>query len=58
VFLRRKAGKRLSGCLALRSGSGWGIQALDDIAALTTKYTGIVARSWPYLSAKLPPEEE
>jgi hypothetical protein len=58
VFLRRKAGKRLSGGLALRSGSGWGIQAFDDIAAVDDEIHGIVARNWPYLLAKLPPEEE
>jgi hypothetical protein len=58
VFLWRKAGKRLSGGLALPLGIRLGIQAFDDIAAVDDEIHGIVARNWPYLLAKLPPEEE
>ena len=34
------------------------IEALDDIGAVDEEIRGIVARNWPYLLSKLPPEEE
>ena len=30
----------------------------DDIAAVDDEIRGIVARNWPHLLAKLPPEED
>jgi hypothetical protein len=30
----------------------------DDIAAMDDEIRGIVARNWPHLLAKLPPEED
>jgi hypothetical protein len=34
------------------------IEALDDIAAVDDEIRGIVARNWPHLLSKLPPEED
>ena len=34
------------------------IEAFDDIGAVDDEIRGIVARNWPYLFSKLPPEEE
>ena len=34
------------------------IEAFDDIGAVDDEIRGIVARNWPHLLAKLPPEEE
>ena len=34
------------------------IEALDDIGAVDDEIRGIVARHWPHLLAKLPPEED
>jgi hypothetical protein len=34
------------------------IEALDDIGAVDDEIRGIVARNWPHLLSKLPPEEE
>jgi hypothetical protein len=31
---------------------------LDDIGAVDDEIRGIVARNWPHLLSKLPPEEE
>ncbi len=34
------------------------IEVFDDIGAIDDEIRGIVARNWPHLLAKLPPEEE
>jgi hypothetical protein len=34
------------------------IELFDDIGAVHDEIRGIVARNWPHLLAKLPPEEE
>jgi hypothetical protein len=34
------------------------IEALDDIGAVDDEIRGIVARNWPHLLSKLPPEED
>jgi hypothetical protein len=34
------------------------IEAFDDIGAVDDEIRGIVARNWPYLLSKLPPEDE
>ena len=34
------------------------IEALDDVGAVDDEIRGIVARHWPHLLAKLPPEED
>jgi hypothetical protein len=34
------------------------IEALDDIGAVDDEIRGIVARNWPHLLSKLPPEDE
>jgi hypothetical protein len=31
---------------------------IDDIGAVDDEIRGIVARNWPYLLSKLPPEDE
>ena len=33
------------------------IEGLDEIGAIDSEMRGIVARNWPHLLAKLPPEE-
>jgi hypothetical protein len=34
------------------------IEAMDDIGAVDDEIRGIVARNWPDLVSKLPPEED
>jgi hypothetical protein len=34
------------------------IEAFDDIGAVDDEIRGIVARNWPHLLSKLPPEED
>ena len=34
------------------------IEALDDIGAVDDEIRGIVARNWPHLLSKLPPEDD
>jgi hypothetical protein len=34
------------------------IEALDDIGAVDGEIRAIVARNWPHLLSKLPPEDE
>jgi hypothetical protein len=34
------------------------LESLDDIGAVDEEIRGIVARKWPHLLAKLPPEED
>jgi hypothetical protein len=34
------------------------LESLDDIGAVDDEIRGIVARNWPYLLSKLPPEED
>ena len=34
------------------------IEALDDIGAVDDEIRGIVARNWPHLLSRLPPEDE
>ena len=34
------------------------LESLDDIGAVDDEIRGIVARNWPHLLAKLPPEED
>jgi hypothetical protein len=34
------------------------IEALDNIAEVDDEIRGIVARNWPHLLSKLPPEED
>jgi len=34
------------------------IEAFDDIGAVDDEIRGIVARNWPHLLARLPPEDE
>jgi len=34
------------------------IESLDDIGAVDDEIRGIVARNWPHLLSKLPPEDD
>ena len=34
------------------------IEAFDDIGAVDDEIRGIVARNWPHLLSKLPPQDE
>jgi hypothetical protein len=34
------------------------LESLDDINAVDDEIRGIVARNWPHLLAKLPPEDD
>ena len=34
------------------------IEAFDDIGAVDDEIRGIVARNWPHLLSRLPPEDE
>jgi len=34
------------------------LESLDDIGAVDDEIRGIVARNWPHLLSKLPPEED